>query len=71
MDFKLRDDLMTLLQDDVAAFGVAAEFVDSQDKFVVFQRQYAKTQMTLTPERAANAVRVAKELWDKCYTSAA
>jgi hypothetical protein len=70
MDFLLRDALMTLVQDDVVAFGVAAEFVDSENKFVVFQRQYQKTQMTPAPERSANAARVAKELWDKCYTPA-
>lgn len=39
----------------------------------VDQRNTAHTHDTndTDPERAANAVRVAKELWDKCYTPAA
>ena len=69
MDFKLRDALMNLVNDDVASFGIAAVFVTSEDKFIVFQRQYMKSQHMQAAERAANAVRISQELWASCYTA--
>jgi hypothetical protein len=69
MDFKLRDALMNLVQDDAAAFGIAAVFVTSEEKFVVFQRQYNKAMHSQGTERAANAVRISQELWTSCYTA--
>jgi hypothetical protein len=69
MDFKLRDALMNLVNDDVASFGIAAVFVTSEEKFVVFQRQYNKAMHTQGTERAANALRISQELWASCYTA--
>lgn len=69
MDFALRDALMNLVNDDTAAFGIATEFVTTQDKLVVFTRQYNKAMHMQGPERAANAVRISQELWASCYTA--
>jgi hypothetical protein len=69
MDFKLRDELMNLVNDDSAAFGIAVVFVTSEEKFIVFKRQFEKALHMQGPERAANAVRISQELWASCYTA--
>jgi len=69
MDFKLRDALMNLVNDDTAAFGIAAVFATSEEKFIVFKRQYDKAMHMQGTERAANAVRISQELWTSCYTA--
>lgn len=40
MEFKLRNELPVLLQDNATAFTTTAKFVDSEEKFQVFSRQY-------------------------------
>lgn len=69
MDFKLRDALMNLVNDDTAAFVIAAVFATSEEKFIVFKRQYDKAMHMQGTARAANAVRISQELWTSCYTA--
>lgn len=67
MDFHMRDRLMVLLQDDATAFEVAARFVDCEEKFIVFERQFRHHQQGTLKERAASAAEVAAVLWAQCY----
>ena len=79
MDFKLRNDLLVLLQDNATAFATASKFVDSEDKLEVFRRQYTKhyqpihggaLEHSAAIERAATtATEVSTTLWEQCYTS--
>lgn len=67
MDFQLRNRLLILLQDDATAFEVAAKFVDSEEKYTVFERQLMKHQNGTIKERAATAAEVSATLWAQCY----
>ena len=79
MEFKLRNDLLVLLQDNATAFATASKFVDSEDKLEVFRRQYTKhyqpvhggaLEQSATIERAsATATEVSTTLWEQCYTN--
>lgn len=70
MDFQLRNRLLVMLDDDATAFEVAAKFVDSEQKIIVFERQFYKHQQGSIAERAATAVEVASVLWAQCYQPA-
>lgn len=79
MDFKLRNELLVLLQDNATAFATASKFVDSEDKLEVFRRQYTKhyqpvhgdpLMSSAAIEKAtATATEVSTTLWEQCYTS--
>ena len=79
MDFKLRNDLLVLLQDNATAFTTASKFVDSEDKLEVFRRQYTKhynpvhgdamASSAAIEKAAATATEVSTTLWQQCYTS--
>lgn len=79
MEFNLRNDLLVLLQDNATAFNTAAKFVDSEDKFQVFSRQYGKhyqpihggaLEHSAAIERAATtATEISTTLWEQCYTA--
>lgn len=78
MEFKLRNDLLVLLQDNATAFATAAKFVDSEDKLEVFRRQYTKhyqpvhggalEQSSAIERASATATEVSTTLWEQCYT---
>lgn len=80
MDFKLRNDLLVLLQDNATAFNTAAKFVDSEEKLEVFRRQYirhyqpihgdALSASAAIEKAAATAADVSVTLWEQCYTAA-
>ncbi|MGL4755901.1 MAG: hypothetical protein ACRCXB_26385 [Aeromonadaceae bacterium] len=68
MDFKVRDELCRLLNDDMTAFKLASEWVDSADKLAVFTRKYNETAQHIAQEqRVGLALPIAKKLWDECY----
>jgi hypothetical protein len=69
MDFKLRDELMNIVNDDSAEFGIAVLFVTSEEKFIVFNRQFEKALHMQGQERAADAVRISQKLWASCCTA--
>ncbi len=78
MEFKLRNDLLVLLQDNATAFTTASKFVDSDEKLQVFTRQYTKhyqpvhgdavATATAIERAAATATEVSTTLWEQCYT---
>lgn len=79
MEFKLRNELLVLLQDNATAFTTASKFVDSEDKLEVFRRQYTKHYQSVhgdplmssaaIEKAAATATEVSTTLWQQCYTS--
>lgn len=79
MEFKLRNDLLVLLQDNATAFATASKFVDSEDKLEVFRRQYTKhyqpvhgdplASSAAIEKAAATATEISATLWEQCYTS--
>jgi len=78
MEFKLRNDLLVLLQDNATAFTIASKFVDSDEKLQVFTRQYTKQYQPIHGDSVANsaaverassvATDVSTTLWEQCYT---
>lgn len=70
MDFEVRDGLCRLLNDDMTAYKLAAEWVDSADKLTVFTRKYNETAQHIAQEqRVGLALPIAKKLWDECYAA--
>lgn len=79
MEFKLRNELLVLLQDNATAFTTASKFVDSEDKLEVFRRQYTKHYQPVhgdplmssaaIEKAAATATEVSTTIWQQCYTS--
>lgn len=68
--FEVRDQLMRLLGDDMTAFKLAIEWVDSDQKLIVFTRKYNEQPQNHLPEqRVVSALATANKLWGECYTA--
>lgn len=66
MTFDIRNKLMILVNDDLAAFGIASEFVkDDENKLEVYTRSFNKTQHHGDmSSRASIAKDSASQVWD-------
>lgn len=67
-NFVVRNALMTLVSDDLTAYGIANKFVmDNPEKLEVFKRCFTKTSGTSVESRTSNAVDSSEILWEKVY----
>ena len=67
LTFQLKNRLLQGLNDDPVAFGIAAEWVDTEEKLVIFERQFSKAEGAELRSKTANAVTVSTEIWDQCF----
>lgn len=67
LTFQLKNRLLQGLNDDPVAFGIAAEWVDTEEKLVIFERQLGKAEGSDMRNKTANAVTISKEIWIKCF----
>ena len=67
LTFQLKNRLLQGLNDDSVAFGIAAEWVDTEEKLVIFERQFSKAEGVDLRSKAANAVTISTEIWAQCF----
>ena len=67
LTFQLKNRLLQGLNDDPVAFGIASEWVDTEEKLVIFERQFSKAEGVDLRSKAANAVTISTEIWDQCF----
>ena len=67
LTFQLKNRLLQGLNDDPVAFGIAAEWVDTEEKLVIFERQFSKAEGVDLQSKAANAVTISTEIWAQCF----
>jgi len=72
MTFQIKNQLMTLLQNDAVAYEIAFEFVnDDADKLTVFTTAFCEQQLVDKIEgKAAAAKLVAEKRWRTMYPEA-
>lgn len=70
LTFQLKNRLLQGVGDDPVAFNMAAEFVDSEEKLVIFERQLGKADGVDMRSKVATAVKVSAELWASCFSEA-
>lgn len=68
LTFQLKNRLLQGLNDDPIAFGVAVEWVDTEEKLIIFERQLGKAEGSDMRNKTANAVTISKEIWVKCFS---
>ena len=67
LTFQLKNRLLQGLNDDPVAFSIAAEWVDTEEKLVIFERQFSKAEGVDLRSKAANAVTISTEIWAQCF----
>ena len=67
LTFQLKNRLLQGLNDDPVAFGIAAEWVDTEEKLTIFERQFSKAEGVDLRSKAANAVTISTEIWAQCF----
>ena len=67
LTFQLKNRLLQGLNDDPVAFNIAAEWVDTEEKLTIFERQFGRAEGADLRSKAATAVTVSTELWDQCF----
>ena len=67
LTFQLKNRLLQGLNDDPVAFKIAAEWVDTEEKLVIFERQFSKADGSDIRNKAANAVTISTEIWAQCF----
>ena len=67
LTFQLKNRLLQGLNDDPVAFNIAAEWVDTEEKLVIFERQFSKAEGVDLRSTAANAVTISAEIWAQCF----
>ena len=67
LTFQLKNRLLQGLNDDPVSFGVAAAWVDTEEKLVIFERQFSKAEGVDLRSKAANAVTISTEIWNQCF----
>ena len=53
--------------DETGAIMVAAEWVDTEEKLTIFERQFGRAEGADLRSKAATAVTVSTELWAQCF----
>ena len=66
LTFQLKNRLLQGLNDDPVAFNIAAEWVDTEEKLTIFERQFGRAEGADLRSKAATAVTVSTELWAQC-----
>ena len=67
LTFQLKNRLLQGLNDDPVAFGIAAEWVDTEEKLTIFERQFGRAEGADLRSKTATAVTVSAELWAQCF----
>ena len=67
LTFQLKNRLLQGLNDDPVAFNIAAEWVDTEEKMVIFERQLGKAEGSDLRSKTANAVTISTEIWNQCF----
>lgn len=70
LTFQLKNRLLQGVGDDPVAFNMASEFVDDEEKLVIFERQLGKAGGVDMRSKVATAVKVSEELWASCFAEA-
>lgn len=68
LSFQLKNRLLQGVGDDPVAFGIAAKFVDDEEKLTVFERQLGKSEGADMRSKVSTAVEVSAALWAACFT---
>ena len=68
LTFALKNRLLQALGDNVTAYELAVAFVDSEEKLIVFERQFAAAaEFTDVCSRVSAAVGSSTVIWDKVF----
>ena len=67
LTFQLKNRLLQGLNDDPVAFNIAAEWVDTEEKLTIFERQFGKAEGSDLRSKTANAVTISTEIWNQCF----
>lgn len=70
LTFQLKNRLLQGVGDDPVAFNMASEFVDTEEKLTVFERQLSKAEGSDMRSKVSTAVKISTELWAACFTEA-
>lgn len=70
LSFQLKNRLLQGVSDDPVAFNMASEFVDTEEKLTIFERQLGKAEGSDMRSKFSTAVKISAELWAACFTEA-
>ena len=72
LTFALKNRLLQALGDNVTAYELAVAFVDSEEKLIVFERQFAAAyEIADMCTRVSTAVSVAESIWNTVFAEPA
>lgn len=67
LSFQLKNRLLQGVGDDPVAFNMASEFVDTEEKLTIFERQLGKAEGSDMRSKVSTAVKISAELWAACF----